>query len=237
MESVLPVVAPGGFVVLTLVVYAWLLMELKKALAGMDWDQVRKTRIYRRTLYILTGWTLFISGLAASGFLEDFSRFPPRIMIVLVVPLISMISLLFSSSLKELLHVIPVSSIIRLQVFRVFVEILLWLLFLQNLLPVQMTFEGRNFDVLAGVTAPIIAYYFAQNRAVLIIWNLLSLGLLVNIITIAILSLPAPFRFFMNEPANTIVAHFPYVWLPGLLVPLAYGLHFISLKQLMMKKK
>jgi hypothetical protein len=43
--------------------------------------------------------------------------------------------------------------------------------------------------------------------------------------------MPTPFRVFMNEPSNTIVAKFPIVWLPALLVPLAYGLHFLSLRQ------
>ena len=41
------------------------------------------------------------------------------------------------------------------------------------------------------------------------------------------------FRYFINEPANTIVTEFPIIWLPGFLVPLAYGLHFLSLRQLL----
>lgn len=68
-------------------------------------------------------------------------------------------------------------------------------------------------------------------------WNLLSLGLLINIVTIALLSIPTPFRVFMNEPANTLVAHFPFILLPGMLVPLAYGLHFLSMRQLKLTQK
>jgi hypothetical protein len=36
----------------------------------------------------------------------------------------------------------------------------------------------------------------------------------------------------MNEPANLLVTKFPFIMLPGMLVPLAYGLHFLSLRQL-----
>jgi hypothetical protein len=227
-----PAVIQAGFILLTAVMYALVMKELKKAVAKTQWPERQKKVRYQQTFYALVGWTVFISALALSGFLQNYSAFPPRIMLVLVVPLITMISLTFSKPVRELLIVIPIQNIVRLQVFRVFVEILLWMLFLQNILPVQMTFEGRNFDVLAGLTAPLAAYFLARHRASLITWNILSLGLLVNIMAIAILSLPTPMRVFMNEPANTIVGIFPYVWLPGLLVPLAYGLHFLSLRQL-----
>jgi hypothetical protein len=72
---------------------------------------------------------------------------------------------------------------------------------------------------------------------VAIIYNFVSLALLVNIVATAILSTPYPFRVFMNEPANTIVAYFPFVLLPSFLVPIAYFMHFISLRQLLVVKK
>ncbi|MGH6629559.1 MAG: hypothetical protein ACREB3_07485, partial [Burkholderiales bacterium] len=42
-------------------------------------------------------------------------------------------------------------------------------------------------------------------------FNLIGLALLINIVTIAILSAPTPLRQFWNEPANTFVAYAPYV--------------------------
>jgi hypothetical protein len=53
---------------------------------------------------------------------------------------------------------------------------------------------------------------------------------------IAILSMPTSFRYFMNEPANTIVAQFPFIYLPGVLVVLAFAFHIFSLRQLLLKK-
>jgi hypothetical protein len=41
----------------------------------------------------------------------------------------------------------------------------------------------------------------------------------------------------MNEPANTLVAKFPFILLPGVLVPLAYGLHILSLRQIYLSGK
>ena len=84
--------------------------------------------------------------------------------IVFVVPLVAILVLTFSKTFREILIQIPPEKIIRLQVFRVFVEILLWMLLLQNLLPVHMSFEGRNFDVLTGLTAPVAAWWVARKK-------------------------------------------------------------------------
>jgi hypothetical protein len=129
---------------------------------------------------------------------------------------------------------------VRLQSFRFFVEILLWMLFAVGLVPVQMTFEGYNFDILSGISAVVIALLTARgkiSRTGLIIWNVVCLLLLINIVTIAILSTPSPVRVFMNEPVNRIVTYFPVSLLPGFLVPLAYMLHFFSLRQLLSEKQ
>jgi hypothetical protein len=230
-----------GFVATTLFFYGLVIVQLKKALGKSSFEAYIQKRIIYAVIGYLLLWMIVLSGLSLSGFFSKFDTMPPRFVIIVLVPLITLIwVLLISKTTKQILIYIPKQAIINLQVFRVVVEILLWLLFIQNLLPIQMTFEGLNFDILAGITAPLVAYFgitkYHWPKRVLIVWNLLSLGLLINIVTIAILSFPTPFRYFMNEPANTIVAEFPFVWLPGFLVPLAYGLHFLSLRQLISHK-
>jgi len=53
---------------------------------------------------------------------------------------------------------------------------------------------------------------------------------------IAVLSMPTPIRYFMNEPANTLVAEFPFILLPAVLVPMAYTMNIFSLRQLLAKQ-
>ncbi len=236
MESLPLIFTQAGFIILTIIMYSFVLIGLRKALDQVNWPEKKKENLFIRVRIVLIGWTALISALSLSGFFSDFSTVPPRFMIALVIPLITLLIITFQKSTREILQHVPNEHIIRLQVFRVFVEILLWFLFLQNLVPEQMTFEGRNLDVLAGLTAPIVAYFMAKNRTGLIIWNILSMGLLINIVATAVLSLPTPLRVFMNEPSSAKVATFPFVWLPGLLVPLAYGLHFLSLKKLFLKE-
>ncbi|NOT77038.1 MAG: hypothetical protein HOP08_19110 [Cyclobacteriaceae bacterium] len=237
MENTPLILTQTGFIVLTIVMYALAFKELRKAIFLTSWDEKKKSTVFNRAVIVTIGWTLVISVLGLIGFFQDFSTFPPRFMILLVFPLITLLFSTFSGKTTEILKQIPMLNIVRLQVFRLFVEILLWMLFIQNVLPVQMTFEGRNIDVVVGVTAPFAAYFFSKNRTVMILWNVISLGILMNIIIVAILSLPTPFRVFMNEPTNTILTHFPFIWLPGLLVPMAYGLHFMAMRKLYQERK
>ena len=230
-----------GFALLTLIFYGLVLSELKKALNKSETSEKKRKRILNWVGGSIAVWLGLISALSIKGFFSNFDSFPPRLIIVLVVPLVTFIwALLISDTTKRLLPYISSKALADLQVFRLFVEILLWMLFIQNILPIQMTFEGRNFDIIAGITGPLVGYLAYSkktiNKQVVLVWNFLCLGLLLNIVGTALLSIPTPFRYFMNEPANTIVAEFPIIWLPAFLVPLAYGLHFLSIRQILNQK-
>jgi hypothetical protein len=99
-----------------------------------------------------------------------------------------------------------------------------------------MTFEGRNPDILSGLTAPLI-YWLAfrggkTNRPLLIIWNLIALGFLINIVTHAFLSFPFPLQQLAFDQPNRAVLYFPFVWLPTIVVPIVLFCHLSSLWQL-----
>jgi hypothetical protein len=235
MKTPLFLLTQVGFAAVTFVFYGLAFRELKRGLDASSLSPERKKNLFRRSLLGFLGWMIVVSGLSMAGFFEDFSTVPPKMALVFVVPFVTILIVTFSKTLPLILAHIPAQHIIRLQSFRILVEVLLWMMLVQNLLPVQMTFEGRNWDILAGVTAPLFAYLFAnlgRSRAALILWNIAGLLLLLNVVVIAILSFPTPFRVFLNEPSNAIVARFPFIWLPGFLVPLAYTLHFFSLRQL-----
>jgi hypothetical protein len=64
------------------------------------------------------------------------------------------------------------------------------------------------------------------------VWNAAGIVILANVVIHAQLALPTPFRAFVTEPSTAFLATFPYVWLPGFLVPFAFWLHAGSLVQL-----
>lgn len=224
------------FIVFPLLCLGFTVNGLVNRLRKSDFDIGRKKRIITTTITVITFWVIVISAVSFSNFFSDFSTFPPRLGPVLLFPLLAIIVVTYSGRLDAILKLIPPQWLIYMQTFRVGVELMIWMLFIQNLLPIQMTFEGLNWDILVGLTAPIFGYYcfvkYRWSKVVAIIWNIAGLALLANIVTIALLSMPTPARVFMNEPANTIVAEFPFVWLPGILVTIAYVFHILSLRQL-----
>jgi len=235
MESPFYLIVQAGFVLLTLVGISLFIREIHKGLALTAWENSQKIKFITKIIVALLLWATFVAAWSISGKMSDFSMFPFNMMPVILIPVVIALLFITSKKVTEILRHIPPENLIRLQSFRFFVEVLLWTLFLSDLLPVQMTFEGKNFDILAGISAPVIAVLTSKGRlskAGIIIWNVVCLALLINIVAIAILSTPSPWRVFMNEPANYIVTWFPISLLPGFLVPLAYYLHFMSLKQI-----
>lgn len=236
-----PKLIPALFIsILTLVTYVIFFNGLRKVLSRTSLDKPRQNRFLTGTVLLVTGWVILLSVLSLRGFFSDFLRFPPPPALALLTPLPVVLTLAFSRTGAELLKNTPPQWLAYLQAFRVFVEILLWLCFLRGLLPVQMSFEGRNFDILSGLFAIPVGYYCLVKKTWsprwVLVYNILGLVLLINIVAIAVLSMPTPIRYFRNEPANTLIGEFPFVFLPGLLVTLAYTLHIFSLRQYVLKR-
>lgn len=199
-------------------------------------------QIGSKFLLISISWISFVSLLSLTGFLSNFSTFPPRVVLIIIIPLLFFIFFIApSKKVNKHLESSPTHVLIFLQAFRIPVEILLWVLYKADALPIQMTYDGLNYDIVTGILAIPVGYYLfkksAAHKFVGIIFNIIGLLLLVNIVSIAILSMPSPIRYFMNEPANVAVTWFPIVFLPAYLVPMAYYMHILSLKQLLLRKK
>jgi hypothetical protein len=196
-------------------------------------------RLFWFTALGVVAWLGLTAGIAFTPFLMQLDAMPPHLVLLVAPTLVGMGVFARSKRVGELLDALSPAWVVGFQVFRVAMEIILWQLFLANVIPVQMTFEGRNFDILVGFTAPVVAWLLARKqmpRTALIAWNLVSMVILLNIVVVALLSAPVPFRVFMNEPANTIILAFPFVWLPTVVVPIAFLGHIASLRQVWSKK-
>jgi hypothetical protein len=135
---------------------------------------------------------------------------------------------------------ISIAALVGYQGFRVLVELLLHRAYLEGLMPIQMSYSGRNFDVVSGVTAILLGAWLAtgrRSRALVLAWNVLGLILLANIIGVALLSAPTPFRVFMNEPENTFITRVPYVWLPAVMVLAALMGHVLVSRWLLAQRR
>lgn len=171
----------------------------------------------------------------------DTHSFPPRIMLMGILPTVFTIILLFATSKgRQFIDSLPLKNLTYLHVVRIPVEIVLFWLFLNKAIPELMTFEGRNFDILAGITAPIIAYFGLTKqkipRKAILIWNFICLALLANIVVNAFFSVPSPIQKFAFEQPNIAILNFPFSWLPTFIVPIVLFGHLASIRQLLKRK-
>ena len=231
----------GTQVLLVLIVFVlvWAIFYgLKHAFGRLQFAESSQKKLLAYTIIGIGCWLSILAALAFSGFFQNFDVLPPRIVIAFLPPIILTFGLLFSKSFYNILKTIPPGWLVYVQSFRIPMEIFLWLGFIAGFVPPQMTFEWLNFDIIVGITALMGGYTFfgrdRYRRFEAIIWNIFGILLLFNIVLIAFLSAPFPFRVFMNEPANTMVAYFPFIWIPGFIVPFALAMHLFSLKQLIL---
>lgn len=191
--------------------------------------------IFIKTTVLIIAWLVLLGVLSTRGFFTDFSSLPPRLIFALLPPLLLVLLFTRSQTGKKFLQHIQPQWLIYPQSFRILVEIALWLLVSHGSLPTQMSFEGRNFDMLTGLLAFPVGYYcFVKKKwppVVALLYNIAGLVLLLNIVAVTTLSMPTPLRVFHNQPDSGIVTTFPFIYLPGFLVPLAYTLHILSLAQ------
>jgi hypothetical protein len=181
-------------------------------------------------------WLLAIAVPTLYGFFLDTSNAPPRIPILLAPALITMLIAFNTQKGKAFIDSLDIKLLTWLSLVRIPVEICLFWLFLEGHLPEVMTYEGRNWDILAGATAPIVAYlYFNRktlSKKLFLAWNVIGILLLVNIIVHAVLSVPSPIQQFGLEQPNMAILHFPFVWLASYVAPIVLFSHFVIIRKL-----
>src|SRR5688500_3639004 len=194
----------------------------------------------RVTLIILAAWLAIQTPIAYSGFYTNTNSVPPRFVLFVLPPLLFIIGLFATTKGRQYLDSLDPNILTLLHVVRISVETVLFWLFIYKAIPELMTFEGRNLDILSGLTAPIV-YYFGfvkkrMNITSIILWNLICLGLLMNIVVTAILSAPTPFQKLAFDQPNVGVFYFPFIWLPCCIVLLVLLYHLAVIRQLVKKK-
>jgi hypothetical protein len=105
-------------------------------------------------------------------------------------------------------------------------------------MPEYMSYSGRNFDIVTGAGAFLVAALILAGRGgrrLAAAWNVLGLALLINVVTVAILGTPR-FRYFGEDQLNVWVTHPPYVWLPAVMVLAALAGHLIIFRAIGFKK-
>lgn len=186
--------------------------------------------------FLIPFWLFFTAILAIYGFYSDTSRFPPRVIAAGALPAI-IVSLVYLAFFRRtFVDELPLRVLTLLHIVRIPVELVLFWLYGAALVPKAMTFEGWNFDIVSGLTAPVIAWLAFRggriNRPLLIAWNVIALILLFVIVGTAAAAFPSPMQQIAFDQPNRAVVDFPFIWLPAIIVPVVLFAHLASLSQL-----
>jgi hypothetical protein len=189
--------------------FLWLGIALLAQRASISAFQRRFIQFSGALLFLV--WFTATPLLAQSGFFRGIG-----IPLALVLTLIIGFALMFSQPFRKLLTITPVHWIIGIQVFRVLGG--MWLIgYAQGQLPGLFALPAGIGDTLTGLTAPLVAYWFAKNgkgaRLIAFIWCLFGTLDLLDAITLA------------NHTNPALIAVLPFVLIPAFGVPRSFVLH------------
>ena len=178
--------------------------------------------------------------LSQRGFYTEMNETQPRLALILMPSVLVILLAFLTPRGKAFIARIDLEKYTYLQTVRVGVELVLYSLFVHALIPETMTFAGRNWDILTGLTAPLIAYYGWRRSKIsakgILIWNVIGLFLVLQVVITGILSAPSPFQQLAFNQPNIGIQFFPFIWLPSVIVPLVIFGHIVSITRWKDKK-
>lgn len=173
---------------------------------------------------VLVVWLVAVMLLAANGV---FRTDAPRIPIALLATLAAGYLLLLSPTFRAIIDGIPQHWLIGIQTFRILGGVFL-VRYFQGELPGAFAIPAGVGDVLTGLFAPLVAYWWVAGkpyaRTAAIAWNLFGMADLVNAVVLGTLT---------RGGGGGIV--FPIVLIPIYAVPRAFLVHSYSLIGLLRK--
>lgn len=179
-------------------------------------------------------WITVLSG--AAGYFNDTDTSFPEMLVVVIPPAGLLAWLFLARPGKALLDGMDIHLLTMIHVVRAPIEVVLYWSFIDKMVPHEMTFSGGNFDIVSGLSAPCIYYLGFMKGEVrwrlLVIWNFVCLGLLVNEIFRSVFSAPFFFQTIGLDQPNVLVFQYPFVLLPGIVIPILLGAHLIVIRTL-----
>jgi hypothetical protein len=191
--------------------------------SGRNDGTLEARRSALRAVAYVTALLGVTGAVAAHGTLADLTRRPPPMMVVMVAVVLGTVFVARSALGRRIATTLPLWALVAAQAFRLPLEFVMRQAAREGVMPVQMSFEGYNFDVVTGTTAlalGVALYGGRVPRGLVLAWNLVGSVLLAVVAGIAVASLPWVGAFGPDR-VNDFVLYFPYVWLPTVLVPAA----------------
>ncbi|QRR02168.1 hypothetical protein [Dyadobacter sandarakinus] len=187
--------------------------------------------------WVVTGWIVLQSAVSVSGFYQHTEGPFPRIILVAVPPMAVLAGLFFTSRGRTFVDTLDTHLLTVIHVVRGPVELVLYWLFLCRLVPHEITLGGGNLDIFSGLTTLLVYYWGVLKEKlhwqVQAGWHIVCTGLLLHVYFKLLFSAPSCFQITGYEYPNVAILRFPFVFLPGLVVPLLLCSHIVLLRSLL----
>jgi len=184
-------------------------------------DRATRARATLRAAAVALAWLAVTAVVATHGPLADFARRPPPFAFLMAATFALALTLGLTRPGARLARGLPLWALVGVQGFRLPLELVMHRAAGEGVMPPQMTYSGRNFDIVSGATALIVAALLAGGapRWLAVAWNVVGVATVCAVSVIAVVSTP-PIHAFGSDAAhlNTWVAYFPFVWLPTVLL-------------------
>jgi hypothetical protein len=220
----------------TLLAFLITIFLVASLVGGRLWRGGERRWIFR----IFLAYLVVPGALAWRGFLDRYDPPPAPVLLLMVGLTILTTTICLTRSGERISAETSWAWLIGLQSFRIPVELILHRLYQEGVVPIQMTFEGRNFDIAVGISGLMLGVLCGRGwhipNWILWVWNLGGLLLLFNVVGIAVLSTPTAFRWFEAGPPNLLPSTFPFVWLPSFLVQAALAGHLLVARKLRQRR-
>lgn len=185
----------------------------------------KSNQLKKSTLPIMFGWSILICVLAYFGVYhyeegDTFSTFP----LVMFPPTIFIIYAIKTKMYENR----DVRWSTAVHIVRFPVELLLFQFALRELVPIEMTYKGWNFDIIPGVTSILLILWMrfgTVNRKLLFGWNIIGLIFIFFILTNGFLSQELLYENFGYSVPNKALTYPPTVLLGGVIVPIVIYSH------------
>jgi hypothetical protein len=227
---------PSIYIAFTGLVVLVVLLTFRVALQRMAIPAKERSQKFLMASAFLFGWIAYLVILSATGILKDLNL-PPKFPLLVILPLLIGFIVFYRRSRNSVVvREIPKTWPVYFQSFRIIVEFILLYTYYANIIPESATFEGLNFDVLMGISAPFVAYLVVRkdgSRLIQYVWNILGIFmvLFVGLIIASSMYFPELWGSKVTQ-VNLKFVEMPYLLLAGVLAPLAIFMHVVSLVQL-----
>ena len=176
---------------------------------------------------------------AARGIFRNWDATPPPFALLVAATIALSCIIAFGPQGRRLAFGLPLWILVAVQSFRLPLELAMHAMYERGIMPRQMSYSGWNFDIATGISAMMVATMMRVGRApywLVMAWNCLGLTLLVNVMTIAVISTPRV-QAFGPDQINIWVMNPPFVWLPAVMVLAALTGHLVIFRALFRAKR